>query len=141
MERKRAVVVGGSVAGLTAASVLASRMAEVVLVERHQPSLARPSTSGQGHLPHVLLAAGARVFEELHPGFADELVAHGAVTGPDPTRVPCHWLAAGALRDHLAATGRTGTYEGDKHWNTEGHAVVAQALASFVAELVPHPRP
>jgi 2-polyprenyl-6-methoxyphenol hydroxylase-like FAD-dependent oxidoreductase len=102
MERKRAVVVGGSVAGLTAASVLATRMAEVVLVERHEPSPARPSTSGQGHLPHVLLAAGARVFEELHPGFADELVAQGALTGPDPTRVPCYWLAAGTLRGHLA---------------------------------------
>lgn len=46
-----------------------------------------------------------------------------------------------ALRDHFAATGRTGAYGGDGHWSAEGHAVVARALATFVSELVARPRP
>jgi len=46
-----------------------------------------------------------------------------------------------SLRDHFATTGRTGTYDGDKHWNAEGHAVVARALAGFVSALVAGPRP
>lgn len=101
MSSNRAVVIGGSVAGLAAASTLAGRMDEVLVVERHEASPQRPSTSGQGHLPHVLLTAGLRVLEQLHPGFARELIERGAVTGASRTTVPCHWVAAGTLRDHL----------------------------------------
>ncbi|HET7690744.1 MAG TPA: FAD-dependent oxidoreductase [Nocardioidaceae bacterium] len=98
----RAVVVGGSIAGLAAAATLASRASEVVVVERHEASDHRRSTAAQGQLPHVMLASGARVLESLFPGFADELVRRGADPGSaDPEVLPCHWVAAGVLRDHL----------------------------------------
>lgn len=41
-----------------------------------------------------------------------------------------------ALADHHAATGRTGAYAWDGHWDPDGHAVVATALEPFVATLV-----
>jgi 2-polyprenyl-6-methoxyphenol hydroxylase-like FAD-dependent oxidoreductase len=38
----------------------------------------------------------------MFPGFADRLVHRGAVAGgDDPQRLPCHWVAAGTVRDHL----------------------------------------
>lgn len=98
----RVVVVGGSVAGLAAAATLAPRADEVIVVERHEASEQRRSTSAQGALPHVMLAAGARVLEQLFPGFAEELLSRGAEQGgADPEILACHWVAAGALRDHL----------------------------------------
>ena len=42
-----------------------------------------------------------------------------------------------ALRAHDDATGDSGTYEWDSHWTAGGHAVVADALAPFVAGLLP----
>jgi hypothetical protein len=41
-----------------------------------------------------------------------------------------------ALRAHRERTGRSGYYEWDAHWDAEGHAVVADALAPFVETLV-----
>jgi lysophospholipase L1-like esterase len=41
-----------------------------------------------------------------------------------------------ALASHYAATGRSGAYAWDGHWNAEGHAVVADALEPFVTTLV-----
>ncbi|MFD4293886.1 FAD-dependent oxidoreductase [Rhodococcus sp. NPDC058532] len=76
----RAVVLGGSMAGLLAARVLADAYAQVVVVERDE----LPDTAGQrrgvpqGHHIHSLMARGQQVFEELFPGFAADLVAGGA---------------------------------------------------------------
>ncbi len=101
-QRARAVVVGGSVAGLGAAAMLAGRFDEVVVVER------RPWADGAGvaahaRLPHVMLMAGSRVLESLFPGFATGLLARGADGDDvDPTRISCYWAAAGTVRDHLA---------------------------------------
>ena len=98
---EKAIVIGGSIAGLAAAATLSSRAREVVVVERRTTG-GRASVAPQGHLPHVMLSAGARALEELFPGFAAGLVEHGAVVGgADPRRLPCYWVAAGALRDHL----------------------------------------
>jgi 2-polyprenyl-6-methoxyphenol hydroxylase-like FAD-dependent oxidoreductase len=97
----RAVVIGGSIAGLAAAAALSPRAAGVVVVERRQ---APPggSVAAQGHLPHVLLAAGGRVLETLFPGFAQGLLDRGAERGgDDPTRLPCYWTAAGTVRHEL----------------------------------------
>jgi len=41
-----------------------------------------------------------------------------------------------ALRAHRERTGRSGYYEWDAHWDAEGHAVVAEALAPFVETLL-----
>jgi len=40
------------------------------------------------------------------------------------------------LRTHYEVTGDPGSYEWDGHWTASGHAVVAEALAPFVAELL-----
>lgn len=98
---ERVVVIGGSIAGLATAATLADRAREVVVLERRDVD-PTGSVAPQGHLPHVLLVAGARVLEQLFPGFAAELVRRGAHQGgTDPHRLPCHWVAAGAARDHL----------------------------------------
>lgn len=94
----RAVVVGGSFAGLAAAASLASRAEEVVVVERR--TLPGPgevaSVAAQGTFPHILLGGGAESVEQLLPGFVDDLAARGAVVPSG--EVLCHWWAGGAVR-------------------------------------------
>ena len=85
---RRAVVVGGGVAGLLTARVLASSYDRVTVVER-DPG---PGADGgprrgvpQGAHLHGLLDGGRRVMEDLFPGISDELVAAGA-----PSVEPLH---------------------------------------------------
>ncbi|MFD0692228.1 FAD-dependent oxidoreductase [Actinomadura fibrosa] len=80
---KRAVVLGGSVAGLLAARVLAESFAEVLVVERDGlPDEPAPRRGvPQGRHAHGLLARGHQVLEELFPGFTGDLRAAGALTG------------------------------------------------------------
>jgi flavin-dependent dehydrogenase len=77
---ERAVVVGGSVAGLLAARALSDRFAEVTLVERDRypgdPEF-RKGVPQARHI-HLLLIPGAAVVERFFPGFAAEIVAAGA---------------------------------------------------------------
>lgn len=81
MERvaERAVVIGGSVAGLLAACVLAEAVDEVVLVERDVWLEAPGHRRGvpQGRQTHLLLGRGREVMECLLPGFTDDVVAAG----------------------------------------------------------------
>src|SRR5262245_56397891 len=80
---ERAVVIGGSVAGLAAARVLAEHCEQVVVIERDQIGdafAARPSAPQASHA-HGLLAGGERVLSRLFPGFTDDLVAGGARVG------------------------------------------------------------
>jgi 2-polyprenyl-6-methoxyphenol hydroxylase-like FAD-dependent oxidoreductase len=83
--RGHAVVLGGSIAGLLAARVLADRYERVTIVERDPLDAGisdRPRRGvPQGAHAHGLLAAGLRVIEELFPGATDELVAAGVPTG------------------------------------------------------------
>ena len=95
----RAVVIGGSIAGLAAAAALAERAGEVVVAERRPPPQADApvSIAPQGEFPHILLASGAAALERLLPGFSDDLFAHGAI-GRDDVEYRGHWWAAGAVR-------------------------------------------
>ncbi len=81
----RAVVLGGSIAGLLVARVLADRFATVVVVERDPlpdaPVLRRGVPQGK-HI-HGLLAGGQRAFEQLLPGLTSDLAADGVPVG-DP---------------------------------------------------------
>ncbi|MFI6240407.1 FAD-dependent oxidoreductase [Micromonospora sp. NPDC050795] len=80
---ERAVVLGGSMAGLLAARVLADAYAEVVIVDRDRltgVSTARRGVS-QGRHVHGLLARGQQILDELFPGFTAEAVAAGVPTG------------------------------------------------------------
>ena len=72
---KRAVVLGGSMAGLLAARVLADAYADVVVVDRDTLTGVSDARRGvpQGRHAHALLARGAQILEELFPGLTREL--------------------------------------------------------------------
>src|SRR5580658_5616650 len=72
---KRAVVLGGSMAGLLAARILSDAYAEVVVVDRDTLTGVSDPRRGvpQGRHAHALLARGAQILEELFPGLAKEL--------------------------------------------------------------------
>jgi phytoene dehydrogenase-like protein len=80
---ERAVVLGGSMAGLLAARVLADAYAQVTVVDRDELPGASTHRRGvpQGHHVHGLLARGQQALEELFPGLTAELVAHGVPAG------------------------------------------------------------
>ncbi len=97
-ERERAIVLGGSIAGLLAARVLAETFGEVVVVDRDdlrddlrdglrdglgddaQAAAPRRGTPQARHI-HGLLARGHDALEELFAGLTDELVGQGARVG------------------------------------------------------------
>ena len=77
---RHAVVVGGSLAGLLAAHVLAGHTDRVTVVERDRfpdGTASRPGVP-QGRHPHVLLQGGQSALESLLPGFLAELREAGA---------------------------------------------------------------
>ncbi|WP_335936519.1 FAD-dependent oxidoreductase [Streptomyces sp. PTD5-9] len=79
----RVVVLGGSMAGLLAARVLADTYRDVVIVERDDMSPSAEARRGvpQGRHVHGLLARGQQILDELFPGFTEEAVAAGIPTG------------------------------------------------------------
>lgn len=77
---RHAVVLGGSLAGLLAARVLADHFEEVTLIERDaypDTSEARKGIPQANHV-HGLLARGREILEELFPGVQEEMIAAGA---------------------------------------------------------------
>jgi 2-polyprenyl-6-methoxyphenol hydroxylase-like FAD-dependent oxidoreductase len=80
--RAHAVVVGGSLAGLLVASVLAKHFARVTLVERDllpvEAGAHRRGVPQSKHL-HALLAAGRQALEKMLPGFTASVIAEGGV--------------------------------------------------------------
>ncbi|MEY9857939.1 2-polyprenyl-6-methoxyphenol hydroxylase-like FAD-dependent oxidoreductase [Catenulispora sp. GAS73] len=79
----RAVVLGGSIAGLFAARVLAEAYDEVLVVDRDTvtgvdgPRRGRP----QGKHINAMHVRGRVVMEELYPGITDQLIADGTPFG------------------------------------------------------------
>jgi 2-polyprenyl-6-methoxyphenol hydroxylase-like FAD-dependent oxidoreductase len=85
---ERAVVLGGSVAGLLAARVLADHAETVVVIERDPVATAGLGARRgvpQSSQVHALLRGGAQQLERWFPGFAARAVAAGAQRVP-PTR-------------------------------------------------------
>ena len=79
----RAVVIGGSIAGLLAARVLADYFTEVIVVERDRLPREPESRKGvpQSTQPHILLTKGYRILSELLGNdFRAELLQKGALT-------------------------------------------------------------
>jgi len=76
----RAVVLGGSIAGLLAARVLADHVEEVVVVEPDSLVDDAAARAGvpQAHQVHSLLPAGRIQLDRWYDGFSDELLAGGA---------------------------------------------------------------
>ena len=91
----RAVVLGGSIAGLFAARVLADAYDEVHIVDRdvlvgtREPRRHCPQT----YQANGLLARGVHIMEELFPGITQQLVEHGIPTGD--LSGSCRWYAQG----------------------------------------------
>lgn len=77
----RAVVLGGSVAGLCAAGALADHFDEVVILERDVlPADARHRRGvPQSKHPHFVLNSGRRAMNAIFPGFEDDLIAAGGM--------------------------------------------------------------
>ncbi|MEU5220337.1 FAD-dependent monooxygenase [Streptomyces sp. NPDC020807] len=77
---RHAVVIGGSLAGLLAARVLADHAEKVTVVERDRFPEGPEDRPGvpQGRHVHVLIQGGHQAFDELLPGFTDELRELGA---------------------------------------------------------------
>jgi 2-polyprenyl-6-methoxyphenol hydroxylase-like FAD-dependent oxidoreductase len=75
-----AVVIGSSIAGLTAARVLTDHFARVTIIERdHMPDTPEfRSGVPQARHAHILLPRGQAILEQHFPGLGDELVASGA---------------------------------------------------------------
>ena len=105
--RSTAVVIGGSMASLSAAAVLAARFASVVVVERDALPDGPAERRGvpQGRHAHGLLPAGLERLEGWFPGLTKELVAAGAHSvdiGLDAS-----WYQGGGHRPRFA-TGMAG---------------------------------
>ncbi|RQG94456.1 FAD-dependent oxidoreductase [Natrarchaeobius chitinivorans] len=114
----RAVVLGGSIAGLCAARVLADGFEEVVVLERDplpDDPAARDGTPQSSH-PHVMLEAGRATLEDFFPGFGERLLSAGGLVidaatdmryyeqgdflANGPTRLPMY-CATRALFEHV----------------------------------------
>ena len=83
----KAVVIGGSIAGLLAARALADFAESVVVIDRddlHVPGH-RPGVP-QGTQLHALLPGGFLQLERLFPGFREQALAQGAVEAPPSAR-------------------------------------------------------
>jgi 2-polyprenyl-6-methoxyphenol hydroxylase-like FAD-dependent oxidoreductase len=80
MAASHALVIGGSLAGMLTARVLANHFAQVTIVERDQLPEGpehRPGVPQARHL-HILLVRGQQIIDQLFPGILDELTAAGA---------------------------------------------------------------
>ncbi|MEQ1763344.1 MAG: FAD-dependent monooxygenase [Pyrinomonadaceae bacterium] len=79
--RERALVIGGSMAGLLAARTLSDHFKEVIILDRDQfpdrPEHRRGTP--QTRHAHGLLASGLQEIEGLFPGISDEMISQGAV--------------------------------------------------------------
>lgn len=105
--RGRAVVIGGSMAGLLAARVLSDQFERVTVIERDRfPEEPVPRKGvPQARHAHALLARGQIIVAGLFPGLAEDLIRDGAITcdGPAESR----WYQPGGYRARFS-TGRAG---------------------------------
>ena len=78
---RKAVVLGGSVAGLCAAGALTPHFDEVLVLERDElPADAEHRRAvPQSKHPHFLLNSGRRAISDLFPGFEEDLIAAGGL--------------------------------------------------------------
>lgn len=79
---KKAIVIGGGIAGMLCARVLSDFADEVLILEKELLPEDFTSRKGvpQGFHNHTLLDSGKKILNEYFPGFSDDLEALGNVT-------------------------------------------------------------
>jgi glycine/D-amino acid oxidase-like deaminating enzyme len=82
VEMSHAVVIGGSIAGLTAARALSESVDHVTILERDRlPScVADRASVPHAKQPHMVLPLGAQILETLFAGFRQEMLDAGCPT-------------------------------------------------------------
>ena len=100
---KNAVVIGGSIAGLTAARVLTDYCERVTIIERDIAPMASEFRKGvpQARHPHVLLKAGEQALEGMFPGLRQELFDKGAL--PVNMGLEMEWFFQGHWREKYSS--------------------------------------
>ncbi len=93
-----AIVIGSSMAGLTAARVLTDHFDRVTLIERDALVERADYRKGvpQARHAHALLLRGRQILEELFPGLTDELIVAGAE--PMNMGLNVRWFTLGQMR-------------------------------------------
>ncbi|MFF5214540.1 FAD-dependent oxidoreductase [Micromonospora sp. NPDC000442] len=83
----KAVVIGGSIAGMLAARVLSEHADSVVIIDRDDlhATGGRPGVP-QGTQLHALLPGGFLQLEQMFPGFREQALAQGAIEAPPAAR-------------------------------------------------------
>ncbi len=93
---RRAVVLGGSIAGMCAAGVAAPHFDEVLVLERDVIGEDTEHRRGvpQSKHPHFLLNSGRRAMDAIYPGFEEALIDAGALHMM-PSQAAAHCEGAG----------------------------------------------
>lgn len=101
---QHAIVIGGSIAGLTAARVLTDYCKHVTIIERDVPSTAKDFRKGvpQARHPHVLLKGGELALEGLFPGLTQELYDRDAE--PVNMGADFNWFTMGQWRQPFTSS-------------------------------------
>lgn len=81
-QRKQAIILGGSFAGLITAKVLSRYYKHVLIIEKDSIHHYPESRKGQPHTKHLhgLLPRGLHILCDYFPGLFEEIVDHGSVT-------------------------------------------------------------
>ncbi|MGE7825412.1 NAD(P)/FAD-dependent oxidoreductase [Paenibacillus sp. NPDC093718] len=76
----KALILGGGIAGLFAATVLSKHYEEVIITDRDEFPAGPEARAGtpQAYHPHRFLERGKMIVERWFPGITEELVQHGA---------------------------------------------------------------
>lgn len=98
LPRERAVVIGGSMAGLLAARVLSEHFAAVTILEQDPVEDAPQARKGQPHAAHlhILLGHGWQVLNHWFPELRSRLEAAGALLSD--TGLALRWYHSGGYR-------------------------------------------
>jgi len=103
MQRETHVIImGGSLAGLLTARVLAKHFDRVSIIERDffpEKPAARPGIPQSRHL-HILLNRGKIILEQLFPGLENELVAECGAPRLDPKSIG--WFSPAGWATHFS---------------------------------------
>ena len=101
MNKNQAVVIGGSIAGMMAATALSHHFKSVTILERDALDDETNPRKGapQGNHVHVLLTSGLQALEQYFPGILDEMLADGV----DPMRwsEDMRWFQAGSWKTRI----------------------------------------